>query len=84
MFEMHQISGINDEPPPPSRAKSKNRAPTQLAFCIYYSFGFSRLLFLAFFGMFSGDFGFLYSRSIPSLLLFLNYFLSVSQWAPFS
>jgi len=40
--------------------------------------------FFAFFGVFSGDFGFLYSCSIPGLLLFFNYFLSVSQWAPFS
>jgi len=40
--------------------------------------------FFAFFGVFSGDFVFLYSRSIPDLLLFLNYFLSVSRWAPFS
>jgi len=31
----------------------------------------------------AGDFGFLYSRSITDLLLFLYYFLSVSQWAPF-
>jgi len=38
----------------------------------------------AFFGVFSGDFGFLYSRSIPDFLLFINYFLSVSRWAPFS
>jgi len=30
--------------------------------------------FFAFFGVFSDDFGFLYSRSIPGLLLFLNYF----------
>jgi len=35
--------------------------------------------FLTFFGVFSGDSGFLYSRSIPDLLLFLNYFLIVSQ-----
>ena len=54
-----------------------------LYFGIYYPFGFSRLLFFAFFGVFSGDFGFLYSCSIPGLLLFLNFFLSVSQWAPF-
>ena len=40
--------------------------------------------FFAFFGVFSGDFWFLYSRSIPGLLLFHNYFLSVSQWAPFT
>jgi len=32
----------------------------------------------------SGDFGFLYSRSIPDLLSFLKYFLIVSQWGPFS
>ena len=38
----------------------------------------------AFFGVFSGDFGFLHSRSIPDMLLFLKYFLSFSQWAPFS
>jgi len=40
--------------------------------------------FFTFFGMFSGDFGFLYSRSIPELLLFFNYFQSVSQWVPFN
>ena len=40
--------------------------------------------FFAFFGVFSGDFGFLYCRSMPDLLLLLNYFLSVGQWAPFS
>ena len=40
--------------------------------------------FFAFFGVFSNDFGFLCSRSIPDLLLFLNYFLSVDQWASFS
>jgi len=39
---------------------------------------------LSFFGVFSGDFGFLYSRSTPDLLLLLNYFLSVSQWVFFS
>jgi len=55
-----------------------------LYFGIYYSFSFSRLLFFAFFGVFSGDFGLLYSCSIPGLLFFLNYFLSVSQWAPFT
>jgi len=53
-----------------------------LYFGIYHSFGFSRLLFFAFFGVFSGDFGFLYSRSIPDFLLFLNYFLSVSGGLP--
>jgi len=38
----------------------------------------------AFFGVISADFVFLYSRSVPDVLLFLNYFLSVSQWALFS
>jgi len=50
MFEMHLISGITDgwqgRKPPPYQAKCKNRAPTySLYFGIYYSFGFSRLLF---------------------------------------
>jgi len=35
--------------------------------------------FFAFFEVFSRDFGFLYCRLIPDLLLFLNYFMSVSQ-----
>ena len=88
MFEMHLISGMADEPPtpPPTLAKLNVKTEPQrsLYFGIYYSFGFSRLLFFALFGVFSGDFGFLYSCSIPGLLLFLNYFLSVSQWAPFT
>ena len=89
MFEMHLISGITDgwqecEPPPPAMLNVKTGPLRSLYFGIYYSFGFSRLLFFVFFGVFSGDFGFLYSCSIPSLLLFFNYFLSVSQWAPFS
>jgi len=85
MFEMRLISGITDEPPrPPAKLNVKTGPLRSLYFGIYYSFDFSRLLFFAFFGVFSGDFGFLYSRSIPSLQLFLNYFLSVSQWAPFS
>jgi len=42
-------------------------------------------MFFAFIGVFSGDFGFLYrSVLLPDFLLFLNYFLSVSLWAPFS
>jgi len=86
MFEMHLISGITDEPPcpPPAKLNVKTEHLPSLYFGIYYSFGFSRLLFFAFFGVFSSDFGFLYSRSIAGLLLFLNYFLSVSQWATFS
>jgi len=31
------------------------------------------MLFIAFFGVFSGDFGFLNSRLKPDLLLFLSY-----------
>ena len=86
MFEMHLISGITDELPPPLLAKLnvKTGPLRSLYFGIYYSFDFGRLLFFAFFGVFSGDIEFLYSRSIPGLLLFLNYFLSVSQWAHFT
>jgi len=43
---------------PPCQAKCTNRDPSSLYFGIYYSFGFSRLLFFAFLGVFSGDFGF--------------------------
>ena len=84
MFEMHLISGLTDKPPPLAKLNVKSGPLRSLYFGIYYSFGFSRLLFFAFFGVFSSDFGFLYSCSIPGLLLFLNYFLSVSQWAPFT
>jgi len=69
---------------PPSKINVKTGPLPSLNFGIYCSFGFSRLFFLSFFGVLSGDFGFLFSRSIPNLLLFLKYFLSVSQWAPFS
>ena len=71
-------------PPHLAKLNVKTGPLRNLYFGIYYSFGFSRLLFFAFLGVFSGDFGFLYSRSIPGLLSFLNYFLSVSQWATFS
>jgi len=88
MFEMHLISGITNgwqgcEPPP---AKLNVNTGPYLA-CISV---FTNLLvstdccFFAFFGVFAGDFGFLYSCSIPGLLLFLICFLSVSQWASFS
>jgi len=70
MFEMHLISGITDGwqgcEPPPCQAKCKNRACPYLA-CISI---FTILLvsvdccFFAFFGLFSGDYGFLYSHSI--------------------
>jgi len=85
MFEIHLISGITDEPPHPLVKLNVKTGPLHsLYFDIYYFFGFSRLLFFAFLGVFSGDFGFLYSRLIPGLLLFLNYFLSVIHWATFS
>jgi len=54
MFEMHLISGTTDrwqgcEPSPPAKLNVKaGPAPTSLYFGIYYSFGFSRLLFFAF------------------------------------
>jgi len=66
---------------PPAKLNVKTGSQPSLYLNIYYSFGFSRLLF---FRVFSSDFGFLYSRSIPDLLLLLNYFLSVGQWTRFS
>ena len=79
-----RVAGVRTAPPPLAKLNVKTGPIPSLYFGIYYSSDFSRLLFFAFFGVFSGDFGFLYSRSIPDLLLFLNYFLCVSQWAPFS
>jgi len=80
MFEMHLISGITDgwqgcEPHCPSAKRNVETGP-YLA-CILVS---AILLisvdccFFAFFGLFSSDFGFLYSRSIPNLLLFFSLF----------
>jgi len=70
---------------PPAKLNVKTGPLPSLYFgVIYYSFGFSRLFFFCVFGVFSGDFVFLHSRSIPDLLLFLNYFLGVSQWVSFS
>jgi len=90
MFEMHLFSGIIDgwqgcEPQSSGQAKFETGPLLKLYFGSYYSFVFSIFLLLfVFFGVFSGDFGLLYSRAILDLLLFLNYFLSVSQWDPFS
>jgi len=90
MLEMHLISGPADgwqgcEPPlPPSKLNVRTEPLPSLYFGIYYSFGFSRLLFFCVFGVFSADSGCLHGRSIPDLLLFLNYFLGVSQWVSFS
>jgi len=90
MVEMHLISGITDRwqgcgtnRPPAKRNEKQGPYPA----CILV---FAILLisinccFFAFFGLFSSDFGILYSRSIPNLLLFLHYFLGVGQWALFS
>jgi len=74
MFEMHLISGRGANRSP-AKPNVKTRPLPSLYIGIYYSFGFSRLML--FLGVFSGEFGFLY-------ILFFNYFLSVSQWAPFS
>jgi len=81
MFEMHLISGRGANRSP-AKPNVKTRPLPSLYIGIYYSFGFSRLML--FLGVFSGEFGFLYISSIPDLPLFFNYFLSVSQWAPFS
>ena len=57
MFEMHLISGIPDGwqgCKPPAKLNIKTGPLPNLYFGIYYSFGFSRLLFFfAFFGVFS-------------------------------
>ena len=50
MFKMHLISGITNEPPPSPFAKLnlKTGPLRSLYYGVYYSFGFSRLLFLRF------------------------------------
>jgi len=50
MFEMHLVSGITDgwqgcEPPSPAKLNVKARPLPSVYIGIYYSFGFSRLLF---------------------------------------
>ena len=42
-FEMHLISGINNEPPPLAKLNVKTGPLCSLYFGIYYSFGFSRV-----------------------------------------
>jgi len=54
MFEMHLISGITDgwqvcEPPSPAKLNVKTGPLPSLYIGIYYSFGFSRLLFFCVF-----------------------------------
>jgi len=85
MFEMHLISGITDgwqgcEPHRPPAKRNVKTGPLPSLFTIFLVS--VACCFFAFFGVFSGDFGFLYSRSIPDFGLFLNYFLSVGRWAP--
>jgi len=46
MFEIHLISGITDEPSP-AKLNVKTGPLRSLYFGIYYSFGFSRLLFFS-------------------------------------
>jgi len=77
------LTGGRGENRPPAKKNIKSGPLPCLYFAIYYTFVFRRLLFFAFFGVLSGDFGFLYRHSILDLLLFLNYFLSDGQWAPF-
>ena len=79
-----QVAGVRTAASTTAKLNAKTGPLPSLYFGIYYSFGFSRLLPFAFFGVFSGDFGFLFCRSIPDLLVFLYYFLNVSQWAPLS
>jgi len=54
MLEMHLISGITDgwqgcEPPHPAKLNVKSGPLPSLYIDIYYSFGFSRLLFFCVF-----------------------------------
>ena len=91
MFMFEMISGITDgwqgckpHRPPAKRNVTTGPLPS-LYFGICYSFHFSTLLFfLGFSDCFPVISGFVYSRSIPNLILFLHYFLSVGPWAPFS
>jgi len=83
MFEIHLISGITDgwQGCEPSPAKLNVKTGSYLGFILIFAILLVSVdcCFFEFFGVFSGDFGFLYSRSIPDLLLFLKYFLSLSQ-----
>jgi len=86
MFEMHLISGITEGVAGVRTAPQATRWKTGPLSSLY--FGTILLVsvdcFFACLGVFSGDFVFFNCRSIPDLLLFLTYFLSVGQWAPFS
>ena len=87
IYEMHLITGITDgwlgcEVPPLTKLNVNAGPLSSLYFGIYCSFDFSRLLFFAFSECFPVISGFVYPfKKLPDLLLFLKYFLSVSQWA---
>ena len=87
IYEMHLIIGITDgwlgcEAPPPTKLNVNAGSLSSLYFGIYCSFDFSRLLFFAFSECFPVISGFVYPfKKLPDLLMFLKYFLSVSQWA---
>jgi len=86
-WSVAQLTGGGGANLPPAKLNVKTGPLFSLCFgIIYYSVGFSTVdcCFFACFGVFSGDFVFFNSRSIPDLLLFLNYFLSVSQRVSFS
>jgi len=82
-----QLTGIQRCEPPPCQAEYKNRDPLSLYFGIQYCFGSQEVVvfcvFRKFFGLLSGDFGFYYRNPHPDTFSFLNFFLSIGNWAPF-
>ena len=68
--------------PLPAKLNVKTGPLPWLYFGIYSSFVFSRLLFFCVFRSVFRWFRVLCSHSIPNLLLFLNYFLSVASGLP--
>ena len=70
---------------PPGKLNAKTGPLPSLSFALVFTILLVSVgCFFAFFGVFSGDFGFLYSCSIPDSLLILDFFLNVGHWAPFS
>jgi len=61
MFEMHLVSGVTDEPPPIAKLNVKTGPLRSLYFGINILLVSVGCCFFALFGVFSGDFGFLYS-----------------------
>jgi len=74
------VAGMRNEPPPCQTKWKTGLQPSAFAILLI---SIECCLF-AFHRLFSSDFGFLCSRSIPNLLLFLHYFLGVGQRALFS